>query len=156
MAETFKIYDTYLAPATDGDKDLGATAKRLRDIFVSRNLSDGTYTATVANIKDAVDKKHSQNTDTSLGTQTADINMGTHKLIALSVPSANGQSVRTTAKITETALEDSIDKKHTANADTKLDEGGLNEIAASEIVKITEFIFFQNDLVAYENEVIYG
>ncbi|MBA7550813.1 hypothetical protein ES705_43338 [subsurface metagenome] len=44
--------------------------------------------------------------------------MGTHKLTGLSVPSDTGQSVRTTATITEANLEDAISKKHTQNTDT--------------------------------------
>ena len=75
-------------------------------------------TSSGANIEDAVTKKHTAGADTTLGTLTTDINMGTHKLTGLSVPSATGQSVRTTATITEANLEDAVTKKHTQNTDT--------------------------------------
>jgi len=81
----------------------------------------GANAVIVADVKDAVTKKHSQNTDTHLGTVDQDIPMNTHKLTGLSVPSASGQSVRTTATITEANLEDGIDKKHSQNTDTDLD-----------------------------------
>ena len=71
-------------------------------------------TSTGANIEDAVTKKHSQNTDTQLGTMAADINMNSHKLTGLSVPSSNGDSIRATTKITETNLESVIDNNHVA------------------------------------------
>ena len=73
------------------------------------SLTDGTYSTTIADLKDSVDKKHSQNTDTSLGTMSADINMNTHKLTGLSVPSSNGDSIRATTKITEANLEIAYD-----------------------------------------------
>jgi len=44
----------------NGTHDLGQTAKRWRDLFLSRNLSDGTNTLTVANAKTGYD--HSQTT----------------------------------------------------------------------------------------------
>ena len=71
-------------------------------------------TSTGANIEDAVTKKHSQNTDTALGTMASDVNMNTHKLTGLSVPSSNGDSIRATTKITEVNLESVIDNDHVA------------------------------------------
>ena len=73
---------------------------------------DATNTDT--DVADAVTKKHTQGTDTTLGTMTADVAMGTHKLTGLSVPAANGDSIRATTKITEVNLEDAVDKKHAA------------------------------------------
>ena len=55
------------------------------------------------------DELHTQNTDTALGDQSANINMNTHQLEALSVPDAAGEAIRQTAKITEVALETLID-----------------------------------------------
>lgn len=49
-------------------------------IFKVISLTDGTNTATVANLKDAVDKKHTQGTDTALGTQAEALDMGTHQI----------------------------------------------------------------------------
>lgn len=66
---------------------------------------------------DAVSKKHTQGTDTTLGAMSVDVNMNTHKLTSLAVPSSNGDSIRATTKITEVNLEDAIDKKHTQNTD---------------------------------------
>jgi len=42
----------------------------------AESVDDGTNSATAADIKDAVTKKHSLGSDTTLGTQTADLNMG--------------------------------------------------------------------------------
>jgi len=102
---------------TDLDPTFEATFVKKADTV--NVLSD--ITSTGANIEDAVTKRHSKNADTALGTLTADVNMGTHKLTGLSVPSATGQSVRTTATITEANLEDAISKKHSQNTDTDLD-----------------------------------
>ena len=52
----------------DNTSDVGSSSLRPRDVYAGRNLTDGTNTATVANIKDAVEKKHAPNTDTKLGT----------------------------------------------------------------------------------------
>ena len=48
----------------------------------------------------------------ALGAQSEDLNMNSHQVVALSVPDAAGEAIRQTAKITETALEDAVDKKH--------------------------------------------
>ena len=113
------------------DTALGAQAENLNmnthkitGLTVPSGAGDSvraTATITEAAVEDAISKKHTVNTDTTLGTQTADINMGTHKLTALSVPSAAGHSVRATASITEAALESAITNDHAANADTDLD-----------------------------------
>jgi len=105
----------------NADTDLDATfeATFVKKTDTVNVLSD--ITSTGANIEDAVTKKHTAGADTTLGTLTADINMGTHKLTGLSVPSASGQSVRTTATITESNLGDAVTKKHSQNTDTALD-----------------------------------
>lgn len=69
----------------------------------------GGNAVVVADVKDAVTKKHTQNSDTHLDMVDANINMNTHKLTSLAVPSANGDSVRATTKITEANLESAID-----------------------------------------------
>ena len=68
--------------------------------------------AKLEDVQDAIDKAHTQNTDTHLGTVDQDIPMNTHKFTELSVPDNTGQSVRTTAKITEVNLESAVDLKH--------------------------------------------
>ncbi len=80
----------------------------------------GANEVTAANVKDAVNKKHSSGGDTTLGTMTANVNMNSHKLTGLSAPSSNGDSMRATTKITESNLEDAVDKKHTQDTDTKI------------------------------------
>ncbi|MBA7544742.1 hypothetical protein ES705_37103 [subsurface metagenome] len=105
---------------TDTDLDATFEATFVKKIDTINVLSD--ITSPGANIEDAVTKKHTQNNDTALGTLTADVNMGNHKLTGLSAPSASGQSVRTTAGIiTEAFLEEAVQKKHTQNTDTSLD-----------------------------------
>jgi hypothetical protein len=66
---------------------------------------------------DAITKKHTQGVDTTLGAITADINANTHQIIGLSTPDANGEAIRQTTKITETNLEDAVDKKHSNSLD---------------------------------------
>lgn len=83
-----------------------------------------SYTQTNANLADAVSKKHTQGTDTTLGTMTADINMNSHKLTNLAAPSAAGDSIRQTTKITEANLEDAVDKKHKIYISTSDPSGG--------------------------------
>lgn len=58
-----------LVPRANDEGNIGTSLKNwlkgwFKDVYVSNTLTDGSNTATVANIKDAVDKKHSQNTDT--------------------------------------------------------------------------------------------
>ncbi len=59
-------------------------------------------------ITDLVSKKHTQGTDTTLGTMTADINMNSHQLTSLSAPDASGEAIRQTSKITEAMLEKTL------------------------------------------------
>ena len=67
--------------------------------------SHSDITSSGESIEDAVTKKHTTGFDTALGAMAANINMNTHKLTGLSVPSANGDSIRATAGITEVKLE---------------------------------------------------
>lgn len=90
----------------DDWKDVGSTAQ------VDWSAITNKPSSSVSNIDDAVDKRHTQGSDTSLGALTSNINMNSHKLTSLSVPSSNGDSIRATTKITEVHLEDSVDKKH--------------------------------------------
>lgn len=107
----------------------GADKQNLNDVVAKKHehtnkaLLD-TYTQTENNLADAVVKKHTQGTDTTLGTMTADINMNSHKLTNLAAPSAAGDSIRQTTKITEANLEDAIDKKHKIYISTSDPSGG--------------------------------
>lgn len=56
----------------------------------------------------------------TIGPMTADIDMNSHKLTGLSVPASNGDSIRATAKITETILENLYDIRLQYDADYTL------------------------------------
>ena len=105
------------------DKQNLDAAVAIKHEHANKDLLD-TYTQTEANLADAVAKKHTQGTDTTLGTMTADINMNSHKLTNLAAPSAAGDSIRQTTKITEANLEDAVDKKHKIYISTSEPSGG--------------------------------
>jgi len=96
-------------------------------------------TSAGADIEDAVTKKHTQGSDTALGAQAENLDMNSHKIVSLAVPSANGDSIRATTKITEVNLESAIDLKHsdasdhTQGTDQKLDDGGVNEVTVANV-----------------------
>ena len=93
----------------------------------STNFTVGTQVLTETNLTDLLDggdttlhdhdgisentgARHTQGTDTTLGTMTADIDMDdTYQVVGLQAPAANGEAIRQTAKITEAALETVID-----------------------------------------------
>jgi len=54
--------------------------------------SHSDITSTGAQIDDAVSKKHTQNTDTSLGAQSQDLDMNTHKIVGVVDPTANQEA----------------------------------------------------------------
>lgn len=63
--------DKSLIPDTDNAYDVGSSTKRIRDLYLSRNLSDGTNSVTVAHL--------AQNTPTQwYGTQAEYDNLGTY------------------------------------------------------------------------------
>ena len=70
---------------------------------------------------------HPMGGDTTLGAMTANVNMNSHKMTGLSVPSANGDSIRATAKITEALLESATDLKHTSGNDSTLKSPDLTK-----------------------------
>ena len=60
--------------------------------FYRRRYTDAEAVAAAkadADIADAITKKHTQNTDTALGLQTADLDMNTHKVVGVIDPVAN-------------------------------------------------------------------
>jgi hypothetical protein len=97
------------------------TVAKVGDIAVDANLS--------AAAQDAVNKRHTQNTDAHLGTVDQDIPLSSHKLTGLSVPANAGDSIRATAKITEGNLEDAIDKKHAQAHKATHEPGGGDAMA---------------------------
>jgi hypothetical protein len=54
-----------IVPRADAEGGIGTALKRWLNVFISGVLSDGTNTATVANLKSAVDLKHSNSLDHS-------------------------------------------------------------------------------------------
>lgn len=118
--------------------ETGANVNNISDVNAT-DLTDGGNTTLHDHdgISENTAARHIQGTDTTLGTMTGDVNMGTHKLTNLSVPSATGQSVRATVTITETALEDAVTKKHTeshniaSHSDTTATGANLNELVGS-------------------------
>lgn len=108
---------TELDKLTDGDHDVrtdnphGVTKAQVG----LTNVDDKSEATIITDVKadsdvaDAISKKHTQGTDTTLGNMVADVNMNSHKLTGLSIPSSTGESVRTTTKITESNLESAID-----------------------------------------------
>ncbi|MBA7510898.1 hypothetical protein ES705_02887 [subsurface metagenome] len=98
---------------TDLDADFEATfVKKADNINV---LSD--ITSPGADIEDAVTKKHAQNTDTALGTQTQDLNMGTHKIIGVVDP-VNPQEAATKA-YADTKVATEVDPTVDSDAEIK-------------------------------------
>jgi len=77
-------------------------------------LSD--ITSSGAEIEDAVAKRHSKNADTALGTQTQDLNMGSHKIIGLVDP-VNPQDAATKA-YADTKVATEVDP--TVDSDAKI------------------------------------
>ena len=67
------------------------------------------------------------------GQAAAAFSMNSQKITSLAVPDTNGDAIRATTKITEVNLEDAVDKKHTQNSDTILDEGETNEVTAADL-----------------------
>lgn len=90
----------------------------------NKSILDKPVGGSASDIADAIAKKHTQGTDTTLGAMTADINMNTHQLTALSAPDANGEAIRQTAKITEAALETAIDEVATWTGLFEIDING--------------------------------
>lgn len=94
-------------------------------------LNEGNYVHLTStektNTDDAVTKRHTQGTDTTLGAMSSDINMNSKQLTSLAVPDANGEAIRQTTKITEVNLEDAVDKKHDIQTASTVDtdESGI-------------------------------
>ena len=93
--------------------EAGADVNNISDTDAT-DLTDGGDTTLHDHdgISENTNARHTQNTDTALGAQTEDLDMNNHQIVSLSVPDAAGKAIRQTTKITETALEDAVDKKH--------------------------------------------
>jgi len=65
---------------------MGKGHARNEDTYLDKN---GSNEVTAANAKDAIDKKHSQNSDSHLGTVDQDISMNTHKITDVVDPTSD-------------------------------------------------------------------
>ena len=125
--------DTALAPLT---ANINANSYKITNLGVPTSIGDSiraTSIITEANLEDAINKRHTQNTDTALAPLTANINANSYKITNLGVPTSIGDSIRATSIITEANLEDAINKRHTQNTDQYLDYGGANQSSASDV-----------------------
>ena len=129
---------------TDTDLDATFEATFVKKTDTVNVLSD--ITSAGADIEDAVTKKHShtnqtlldaiaadscldvgqkaalhtQGTDTTLGTMTADIDLdGSYQVVGLQAPVASGEAIRQTAKITEANMETVYDNTHASGSDNQ-------------------------------------
>ena len=100
---------------TDTDLDTTFEATFVKKVDTINVLSDITSPGT--DIEDAVTKRHSKNADTALGTQTQDLNMGTHKIIGMVDP-VNPQEAATKA-YADTKLATEVDPTVDTDAEIK-------------------------------------
>jgi len=88
------------------------------------DLNDGTsYEHITQTQKDAL---HTSGSDTALGAQSENLDMNTHKIVSLTAPSANGDAMRATTKITEAKMEaadDHVNDNTQAHSDYLLNSG---------------------------------
>jgi len=83
-------------------------------------------------ISENTSARHTQGTDTTLGTMTADIDMdSSYQIVNLQAPAANGEAIRQTAKITEANMEaahDHVDSDGSSHSKVTANETaiGLN------------------------------
>jgi hypothetical protein len=89
-AATIKYVDDSVVGAGGGDM-AKATYDTDNDgrVDAAESINDGTHSATAANIEDAVTKKHTQGSDTTLGSMSQAINMNNHKIINVADPTSN-------------------------------------------------------------------
>ena len=113
---------------TDTDLDPTFEATFVKKVDTVNVLSDITSAGSF--IEDAVTKRHTQNTDTALGTQTQDLNMGTHKIIGVVDP-VNPQEAATKA-YADTKVATEVDP--TVDTDAK-----IKAILVDEITKTGTF-----------------
>ena len=128
------VGDIYLA--TDTDKFYKCITAESWTLLKNLDLSGNNaadladITSPGANIEDAVTKKHSQNTDTALGIQTQDLNMGTHKIINVVDP-VDAQDAATKA-YADTKVATEVDP--TVDSDAK-----IKAILVDEVTKTGDF-----------------
>jgi len=103
------------AITSTADHTSSATSGKMLKADANGLPIDATNTDT--DVADAVTKKHTAGADTTLGTMTADINMGgTQQVVGLQAPAASGEAIRQTTVITEAALESTVNKAAAYNA----------------------------------------
>ncbi len=128
------------------DDNAGSGGDMLKSTYDSDNdgkvdyaeaVYDGASYASASDLEDAVAKKHTQGTDTVLGSMSADIDMNSHRLTNLAAPrySISGDSVRTTSKITEGNLENAIDLRHSQQHAINDTDDHTSTITAGKLIK---------------------
>ena len=91
-----------ITSGTIADHDTTGTGANLTE------LTDGSDTTLHDHdgISENTNARHTQGTDTALGTMAADIDMdGSYQVVGLQAPAASGEAIRQTVKITETNME---------------------------------------------------
>lgn len=68
------------------------------------------------------------------GVLQRDLDADSNTISNLKEPADNGDALRKTATVDENSIEDAVNKAHSQNKDTILDEGGANSVTAEEIV----------------------
>lgn len=81
--EQMTMQDGSLAPSVTNDIDLGTDSLQFKDVYITGDLSNGTETANLVDISDAISKKHTSGADTTLGAMTANLNLNTHTIIGI-------------------------------------------------------------------------
>jgi len=94
-----------------------AVGDLVRALIDSPGQTAGNWNILELNIGYAVNQTPTANTIPVRAIASTDIAMGTGGLTGLRAPVTTGETVRTTAKITEANLEDAVDKKHTQYTD---------------------------------------
>lgn len=140
MGATFKIYDTYIAPATDALQDLGSSALEWKDLYI-----DGI--AYIDEIRLSTNEKiwfrdaaiHIRSDADGHLDITADVSIDLNGNVVLGAKTITVNSVEivgSDGEVNKAAVEDSTnwDAAHT---------------------QLNALIFYENNLVSYENDFVY-
>jgi hypothetical protein len=128
MTADIDMDDTYQVTNLQAPGAAGEALRQTTNITEAdlEQLTDGSDTTLHdhAGISENTGARHTQGTDTTLGTMTADIDMnGSYQVVGLQAPDASGQALRQTTNITEADLEQLTD-----GSDTTLhDHAGISE-----------------------------
>jgi len=113
------------------------------------NASAGHATAAqILALEAATSAQHTQNTDTALGAQVEDLDMNTHQVVSLSVPDADGEAIRQTAKITEVNLESAVDHFSSTSDPHDIQDTQVEIYGRAESVRDGFDVTFRNGFVS--------